>query len=171
MLDRLSTQAGGRDALLALTEDPLPEEPWPLPPAVPEDIAPAVAEVAALCGDWLRGLPDPELGAACRQLLAHVVTGDPDIFRRRASMEGTAAALCWAVGQAHDLFSAGGLRVKDLATHFGVSGSPASRARTLLRAAGLPQEPYGPVRLAPDMLTSSRRRWLISTRDRYLDDL
>lgn len=171
MLDRLSTQAGGRDALFALTEDPLPEEPWPLPPAVPEDIAPAVAEVAALCGDWLRGLPDPELGAACRQLLARVVTGDPDIFRRRASMEGTAAALCWAVGQAHDLFGAGGLRVKDLATHFGVSGSPASRARTLLRAAGLPQEPYGPVRLAPDMLTSSRRRWLISTRDRYLDDL
>jgi hypothetical protein len=171
MLDRLSTQAGGRDALFALTEDPLPEEPWPLPPAVPEDIAPAVSEVAALCGDWLRGLPDPELGAACRQLLARVVRGDPDIFRRRASMQGTAAALCWAVGQAHDLFSAGGLRVKDLATHFGVSGSPASRARTLLRAAGLPQEPYGPVRLAPEMLTSSQRKRLIAARERYVEDL
>ena len=69
MLDRLSTQAGGRDALFALTEDPLPEEPWPLPPAVPEDIA-RQAEVAGLCGDRLHGLPDPELGAACRQLLA-----------------------------------------------------------------------------------------------------
>jgi hypothetical protein len=171
MLDRLSTQAGGRDALFALTEDPLPEEPWPAPPAVPEDIAPAVAEVAGLCGDWLRGVPDPELGAACRRLLARVVTGDPDVFRRRASTKGTAAALCWAIGQAHDLFSVGGLRVKDLATHFGVSGSPASRARTLLRAAGLQQEPYGPVRLTPDMLTSSRRRWLIGTRDRYVDDL
>jgi hypothetical protein len=171
MLDRLSGHAGGRDALFALTEEPLPEERWPAPPSVPDDIAPAVAEVADLCDEWLRGVPDPELGAACRRLLARVVTGDPGVFRRRASAEGTAAAICWAIGQAHELFAAGGLRVKDLAANFGVSGSPASRARTLLRAAGLPQEPHGPVRLAPDMLTSSRRRWLISARDRYLDDL
>jgi hypothetical protein len=171
MLDRLAGEVGGQDVLMALTDDPLPEEPWPTPPAMSDDIAPAVAEVAGLCDDWLDGLPDPELGAACRRLLARVVSGDPDVFRRRASVKGTAAALCWAVGQANDVFGAGGLRVKDLATHFGVSGSPSRRAQTLLRAAGLPQEPVGPVRLDPDVLTSSRRRWLISARDRYLDDL
>jgi hypothetical protein len=171
MLDQLAGQVGGEDALLALTDDPLPEQPWPASPAVPDDIAPVVAEVAGLCDDWVRGLPDPELTTACRRLLARVVARDPDVFRRRASLKGTAAALCWAVGQAHGVFGPGGLKVKDLATHFGVTGSPASRAGRLLRAAELPQEPYGPVRLDPDLLTSSRRRWLISTRDRYLDDL
>ena len=59
MLDRLSTQAGGRDALFALTEDPLPEEPWPLPPAVPEDIAPAVPKWRACAATGCAACPTP----------------------------------------------------------------------------------------------------------------
>jgi hypothetical protein len=40
-----------------------------------------------------------------------------------------------------------------------------------MRAAGLGYEPYGPVLLGADMLTSARRRRLIAARDRVLGDL
>jgi hypothetical protein len=56
---------------------------------------------------------------------------------------------------------------KDLATDFGVSGSPATKPESLLRAWGGDQW-RGTDRLGdPGLLVSSRRARLIELRDRY----
>ena len=178
MLDALASEVGGVDVLRNLDGRPLPNEPFDLD-AVPPDLAGPVGEILGLCDGWYAELGDDapavvELRTATRRLLAVLADRAPDSLVGRAAPAGTAAAVCWAVGSANVVFDGrpGSPRAKDLNAHFGRSGSPASRARTMLRPAGVgdPDAP-GPVVLAPEMLTSGRRSSVVAARDRWLADL
>ncbi len=170
MLDSLGRQVGGRDALMALTDEPLPDERVLLD-RIPGDIEPQVRKVSDLCDRWCDEVTaSTECRTACRRLLGDVAAGEPKVFRRRARTDTTAAAICWLVGSANRLFESqhGGLLVKDLVSWFGLASSPSQRRRTLLGAAGIADEGWGPVRLGPRYLVSTYRRWLIELRERYI---
>ncbi|MDQ6909597.1 MAG: DUF6398 domain-containing protein [Actinomycetota bacterium] len=177
MIDTLRRAVGGDAALDELDDRPLPDEEisWD---GIPVDIRPTVAEVSALCDRCCAELLDTEYRSACRRFLSVVASGDPAVFRRRARPDTAAAAVCWTVGKANELFSpaGGGMRVKDLMAHFGLhQGGVSQRASTLLRAGGFSTEHYHGVDLGkPELLVSSRRRSIIERRKRYqslLDDV
>lgn len=165
ILDALAEEVGGREALLGLDDAPLPDEEvrWEV---VPGTVRARVRELAALCDSWCSaatGDAASEYRTACRRFLTAVAARQPSVFDRRWRRESAAAAVCWAVGTANHLFHtrSGGLRVKDLTAHFGVSGSPAVPGRTFLAAAG----PLG-----GGYLVSSYRRTLVAQRDQCLTD-
>jgi hypothetical protein len=169
MLNSLRRAVGGQAVLDALHEDPLPDEEFGWD-GIPPDVWPAVREVLALCDRACEELLDAEYRTACRRFLRAVVSGDPSVFRRRARVETTAAAVCWTVGKANGLFSphGGGMLVKDLMTHFGQQGTVSQKATTLLRAGGFQTYRHGEMDLgSPELLVSSRRRRIIELRDRY----
>jgi hypothetical protein len=172
MLDGLRLAVGGQDALDRLDTAPLPDEPfdWGV---IPADIHDRVAEVLALVEHCCEKLLDPEYRTACRRFLSRAAAVDPEIFRRRGQPVTAAAAVCWAVGKANDLFEprTGGLhlQVKDLVRHFGIRGpSLSQRAMPMLRALGAPPSGPGGVHLgSPDYLTAARRAKIINLRDHY----
>lgn len=178
MLDSLASEVGGDDVLRSLDGRPLPDEGFDLD-AVPPDLAGPVDEIVGLCDGWYAELGDDapavvELRTATRRLLAVLANRAPGSLVGRAAPAGTAAAVCWAVASANAVFDGrpGSPRAMDLNAHFGRSGSPASRARTMLRAAGVGDRyTPGPVVLPPEMLTSARRSSVMSARDRWLADL
>jgi len=169
MLEALRATVGGEEALHTVQTTPLPDEDFDWAD-IPSDIHAPVADVLALCDRCCAQLLDVEYRTAARRLLARAARGDPAVFRRRARADNTAAAVCWIVGKANHLFDsgAGGMQVKDLLAHFGVSGSVSQRATTLLRAGGFPTDHYGEIRLgSPDYLVSARRRSILTQRDRH----
>ncbi|MDQ3887559.1 MAG: DUF6398 domain-containing protein, partial [Actinomycetota bacterium] len=170
MLDTLRSAVGGEQALDTLDVSPLPDEPFAWE-AIPPDIHERVGEVAALVDRCCDELLDQEYRTACRRFLATAASGDPEIFRRRGRPDTAAAAVCWIIGKANDLFLSvpgGGMMVKDLMAHFGAPGSVSQRAGVLLRAVGLDGHHYGRVDLGtPRYLTAARRRRIITNRDRY----
>ena len=167
MLDSLLAAVGGEQALDALDEHPLPDEAFDVN-ALPADIRGRVAEILALSDQCCDGMFDVEVRTACRRFLARVATGNPEVFRRQARPEVTAAAVCWIVGKANLLFSqsGGGVYVKDLMAHFGLKGSVSQRAQNLLDAAGVEGSYFNEMRLGSrDFLVSRRRREIIERRE------
>lgn len=170
MLDSLAEAVGGQPALDELDDRPLPDEElsWY---DIPLDLHETVGEILAFCDRCCDELLDGEYRTACRRLLSRVARGDPDVFRRRARADTTAAAVCWIVGKANDLFvpSGGGMKVKDLMAHFGLrQGGVSQRATTILRAGGFSTDHYRGVDLGtPELLVSSYRRTILERRDRY----
>jgi hypothetical protein len=172
MVEHLSRAVGGPAALATLSVASLPDEPFGWE-GVPDDVRAIVGEVLLLCDRCCDELLDVEYRTACRRLLARVVNGDPGIFRRRGRADTAAAAICWIVGKANDLFAGGALHAKDLLGHFGLaSGSVSQRAATLLKAAGI--GPYAgyfrPIEVvlgSPEMLVATQRRRYVELRDRY----
>ena len=170
----LEDAVGGAKALDNLDTKPLPDEEF-VWRNVAEDIRERVGEVLSMCDSCCDEMLDVEYRTACRRLLARVATGNPRVFRRKARADTAAAALCYAVGKANDLFSASGerMRVKDLLGYFGLSQAGVSqRAETLLNAAGIAAYDrygvgrYGDMSLAsPALLVSSRRRSIVDLRD------
>jgi hypothetical protein len=167
MLDTLRRAVGGGDALDTLDTTPLPDEPFEWGP-IPPDIHDRVAEVLQLTDRCCDELLDVECRTACRRYLARAAAADPEIFRRRGRANTAAAAICWSVAKANDLFP-GKLLVKDLLGHFGLSqGSVSQRNEPLLRAIGADPRQYGGMNLgSPDYLTSARRERIVALRDRY----
>jgi hypothetical protein len=167
MLDTLRRAVGGKDALDTLDTTPLPDEPFEWGP-IPTDIHDRVAEVLELTDRCCEEMLDVECRTACRRYLARAAAADPEIFRRRGRANTAAAAICWSVGKANDLFP-GKLLVKDLLSHFGLSqGSVSQRSEPLLRAIGVDPHQYGGMNLgSPDYLTSVRRKRIVALRDRY----
>jgi hypothetical protein len=176
MLESLKRAVGSEEALTGLTDEALPDEAFAWD-GVPKDIRAKVREVLERCDQCCDELLDVEFRTACRRYLCRVATGNPEVFRRRGRSDTAAAAICWTVGKANDLFvpSGGGMLVKDLLAHFGLSqGSVSQRAATLMKAAGIkPDRGYYPawdVALgSPDLLVASRRHRIIERRDRYLE--
>ncbi len=171
LLEQLQKAAGGDEALRTLDDEPLPDEPFDWT-GIPADVHDKVGEVLALCDGCCDELLDVECRTACRRLLARAATGDPAVFRRKASSATAAAAICWTVGKDNQLFSpwAGGLHAKDLFAYFGIKqGGVSQRAATIRKAAGF--DPYVPawdLHLgSPELLVSGRRRRLIELRERY----
>ena len=111
-----------------------------------------------------------EIRTACRRFLAAAASGDPAIFRRAAKSTTAAAAVCWVIGKANDVFSYyGGPYVKDLMAHFGLaSSSVIQRARTFLIAGGFEPDQYGGMDLgSPRYLVSKRRASIRELRMTY----
>jgi len=171
LADMLSREVGGEDALAQLDAEPLPDEPLS-EAGIDEDIRARVAEISGLCDRCCEELLDVEYRSACRRFLARVAALRPELFRRRSDPAVTAAAVCWVIGHANELFSGpGSIRVKDLASHFGLAPSRIPpRGRKLLAAAGVLSDPDdnppGGITLAdPGLLTSAHRRQIIARRD------
>lgn len=143
MLDTLRRAVGGDAALIELHDRPLPDEEFSWE-GVPGDVRRPVGEILALCDRCCEELLDREYRTACRRFLSLAASGDPAVFRRRARADTAAAAVCWIVGKANELFtpSGGGMRVKDLTAYFGLRGGVSQRAATLLRAAGFSTDHY-----------------------------
>ena len=118
MLDTLRRAVGGEDALDKLDAVPLPDEPFAWAP-IPADIHARVTEVLRLVDRCCDELLDVEYRTACRRYLGRAAAADPEIFRRRSRAETAAAAICWGIGKANDLFN-GVMLVKDLMAHFGI---------------------------------------------------
>lgn len=169
MLDTLRRAVGGEDALDKLDATPLPDEPFAWD-AIPTDIHERVDEVLRLLDRCCDELLDVECRTACRRYLNRAAAGDPEIFRRRSRAETTAAAICWGIGKANDLFGPT-LRVKDLLAHCGIGqGSVSQRSEPLLRAIGVDphHHNYGEMNLgSPDYLTSTRRKQILASREYY----
>ena len=92
------------------------------------------------------------------------------MFARKARADTAAAAVCWIVAKANDLFTTypGSLRAKDLLAYFGLSGGVSQRAATLLKAGGFASQHGGRITLgSPDYLTSVRRSAMLEARDRH----
>lgn len=178
MLDSLARDVGGPEVLRVLDDSPLPDELFDVG-AVPSDVAGPVGEIVVLCDGWYDelGVAVPsavELRTATRRLLAVLADRTSGTLVGRAATASTAASVCWAVASANVVFDGrpGSPRGKDLIAHFGRSGTPSSRARSLLHAAGLGDRyASGPVVLPPEMLSSARRSDVIAARDRWLADL
>lgn len=170
MLHALGRAVGGGQALDALTDEPLPDEPFAWA-AAPSDVHGRVGEVLDLVDRCCADLLDVEYRTACRRLLADVAAADPEIFRRRGRADTAAGAVCWLVGRSNSLFdhvpATPKLAVKHLAEYLGVAGASMSqRSESLLRAIGV--DPHGSKELgSPRYLTGSRRARLIADRDRY----
>ncbi len=167
MLDTLRRAVGGEDALDKLDAVPLPDEPFAWAP-IPADIHARVTEVLRLVDRCCDELLDVEYRTACRRYLGRAAATDPEIFRRRSRAETAAAAICWGIGKANDLFN-GVMLVKDLMAHFGMSqGGVSQRSEPLLRAIGVDPYQYGAMNLgSPDYLTSGRRERILALRDHY----
>ena len=164
----LAEHVGGPDALAALDAVPLPDEPFDWC-GIAEDVRGRVGEVLELveaaCAEYF----DVEIRTACRRFLHRVAVGDPAVFRGKGRVDTAAAAVCWTVGRANDVFTlwGGGPQVQDLMAFFGVRGSPSQRAARLMRAAGIEPSPYGVVTLeSADFLEARRRQEIIELRDR-----
>jgi hypothetical protein len=166
MLDHLAGQVGGREVLDRLDHAPLPDEPFDWS-RVPADITTEVEEVLALTDRCCDELLDIEYRTITRRLLARAAVGDPEVFRRGARADYTAAALVWMAGKANDLFRE--VTVKSLTEWFGLSGTASQRAKTLRKAAGLPTGSWHTETSLgdPGMLHSKKRHDLITWRDRY----
>jgi hypothetical protein len=170
----LLAEVGGEQALATLSEEPLPDEDFDWS-GIPDDTHARVQETLVLCDRCCEELLDHEYRTACRRYLAMVARGNPEVFRRRGSSVTAAAAVCWTIASANDLFHPGRGRmlVKDLLAHFGImQGSVSQRALTLMKAAGvLDRDYYGSawdIQLGtPDLLVSGRRRRIIELRELY----
>lgn len=162
----LEEVAGGPDALAALDDEPLRDEPFDWS-GIDDDVNERVGEVLALCDRCCDELLDVEYRTASRRVLARIARRGPEVFRRRGRAETAAAAICWAVRRANTEFApaAEGPMQKDLLLHFGLTGSVSQRARTMLRAAGFPDDRAAFTLGSPDYLVAARRRWMVERRD------
>lgn len=168
MLSMLERTVGGPEALEALDDAPLPDEPFAWD-GIPDDIHDRVAEVLAMsdrCCDELLGV---ECRTAARRVLARIASRDPEVFRRRGRADTAAAAVCWIVARINDRLDQrpGRLTQKALLAHFGLTGSISQRAGTLLKAGGFPTSTHELTLGSPDYLVSARRRAILDTRERF----
>ena len=172
MLEILQRAVGGSEALEALDDRPLPDEPFDWA-GIPPDVHERVGEVLTRCDRCCDELLDVEYRTAARRVLARIARLGPHVFRRQGKAETAAAAICWSVGRANDLFDQrrGGLTQKALLAHFGLqSGSVSQRAATLLEAGGFRHHPYDFALGSADYLVSRRRRDILERRRRLLAD-
>lgn len=159
---------GGPEALAALDDQPLPDEPFSWD-GIPEDIRPRVESVLQLCDDCAADLFDTEMRTAFRRVLSRTAATEPAVFRRKSKDTTAAAAIAWAVVTANDGLNPyrGGLTAMSLLAHFGVTGSVSDRARPFLRSFGAPdhQSAVDLTFATPEVLTGQRRAALIRIRD------
>lgn len=167
----LERAVGGSDALDALDDRPLPDEPFSWD-GIADDIRERVGEVLDLCDRCCDELFDTELRTACRRVLARIGVNGPEVFRRRGRSDTAAAAVCWSVCRVNDVFDQrqGGFTQKALLAHFGLqNGSVSQRAGTLLDAGGFPRFPNDFALGSPDYLVSGRRRDILEKRARVAE--
>ncbi len=166
VLASLDRAVGGREALLALDVEPLPDEPFDWD-GIDDDLRDLVAAMLAHCDRVADELLDVEHRTAMRRLLHRVATEGPGPLRRKAAANRSAAAIAWLIHCTNGIDKAGArVSNRTLLTAFGV-GSVNERASSFVRALGLP-----PVYSAHDVeldscdyLVSATRVSLIRLRD------
>jgi hypothetical protein len=170
MLDQLAERAGDRQALEHLDAIPLPDEPmdWT---GVAEEIRPAVSEVLEHLDAFAAELGSVEYRTAFRRALAQAARGDADVFARRGSRPGLAAAVAWVVGKGNELFDS--VAIGDMNEWFGLSRgySVGQRGQTVRKAMGLdPYDRSWAPYIGADLLISSVREDMIQQVDYYQGD-
>ena len=122
------------------------------------------------CDACAAAILDTEHRTAMRRFLARAAANHPGLFRRKSSPVRGAAAVAWVICTGNRTIGShrSPMSAKDLLAHFGITGSVADRAQTLVRAAGIDQQvTYGSLQLGdPGLLVSSCRRGLVEQRDR-----
>jgi hypothetical protein len=167
-LDRLHRAVGGAQALADLDAEPLPDEAFDWA-SVPADVHEHVAAVLTVVDRCCAELFDVELRTAARRLLARAAAGRPELFRGRTRPETSAAAVCWIVAKANDVFEQGPVTVQDLMRTCGAGkGTPSQRGKALLAAVGVDATDYAydPCLGSPDYLTAATRTDIVAARDR-----
>ena len=170
MLDHLAKRVGDREALEGLDAAPLPDEPmdWG---GVAEEIRPAVSEVLEHLDALAAELESTEYRTAFRRALARAARGDADVFARRGSRLGLAAAVAWVVGKGNELFES--VAIGDMNEWFGLSRSYSvgQRGQTVRKAMGLdPYDTGWAPYIGADLLISSVREDIIQQADYYQAD-
>jgi hypothetical protein len=175
MRTHLERTVGGPDALAALDDVPLPDEPFDWT-GIAEDIRDRVGEVLTLADGCCDELLDVEHRTAARRVLARICTNGPEVFRRRGATSTAAAAICLWVCGINRTRKLGGRRInqKALLGHFDLKSSVTARADTLINAAGFPRyyNPWG-VEVepgSPDYLVSRMRREILASLARFEED-
>ena len=168
-LEFSAREVGGLEALMALDDSPLPDEPFDWT-GIPESVRPAVSAIVDLCDEVAGALLDSEHRTAMRRLLARAARNDPRVFARKSSPARGAAAVAWIIGVGNRTVGSwsAALTTQDLLAAFGVTGSVSDRAVTLARAAGV-SDWFSATRSDlgdGDLVVSSRRRALVAIRER-----
>ncbi|MGI8685194.1 MAG: DUF6398 domain-containing protein [Acidimicrobiales bacterium] len=124
MLGFLERAIGGRSALDALDDAPLPDETFDWN-GVPDDVRDRLGEVLALCDRCCDEVLDTEHRTAARRVLARIAVNGPEVFRRRGRSNTAAAAICWSVCRVNDDLDQrpGGFTQKALLSQFGQQSS------------------------------------------------
>ena len=168
-LQYIADEVGGVDALMKLDTAPLPDEEFDWS-GIPEEVRPTVQVILDECDACAAVILDTEHRTAMRRFLARAAANDPGLFRRRSSPVRGAAAVAWVICTGNRTIGSyrSPMTSKDLLAHFGITGSVADRAQSLVRAAGIDRlVTYGSLRLGdPGLLVSSCRRDLVEERDR-----
>ena len=173
-LEYIANEVGSMDALMALDAEPLPDEDFDWTD-IPEKIRPAVEAILDECDRCADTLFDVEHRTVMRRFLARAARNDPKVFARKGSPVRGAAAVAWLIttgNRTAGVWSAA-MTSKELLAHFGLTGSVSDRASTLMRAAGTSSF-YTPSLIKfgdPALLVSSRRRYLVDSRDRAVTDM
>lgn len=172
-LDWLDSLVGGRIALDALTDDPLP-----LPPLLRVDDLPLAArhrvEGVTRALDVLTELFDAETGRALKAVLAALWEEDREVVLNAKSAAQVAGGICWVVGKANDLFGKDKVTQQGAQKKVGLTTAISSFGSTVHRSLrGLQptyaERPWSQRDLLatgrPGFLTSTTRRRLIRLRD------
>lgn len=177
----LDDVCGDRAAVLALTGDPLTDDP-DLPEA---DTAQARARLTAV-GELLDAVAasrfDPELAIALRTCLLAVWTKEPEVVTDAATAAHVAGGVVWVVAKANDLLGAQRrITLTQLKDALALHQTPATYGKVVQRALvgyrDLDAERTGRVYELPDLLplgrpdllVASTRRTLCRARDRALE--
>jgi hypothetical protein len=164
----LQEMVGGQAALESLDDEPLPDETF-AGEGIEADVALRVGEVVVVCDRFADDVLDVEYRTAFRRFLARVAVRDAELFRRPDKSEAEkAAAVCWSVGRANNLFAAQDgprLRVKEMMGHFGLSGTVSVLGKAMIRGGGFVVG-YDATLGSPKYLVSRRRREIMDERDK-----
>ncbi len=160
----LQEQVGGAEELATLDVGALPDETFRWE-GIADDVAATMTAILKVLDPRAQQIGGTEFRTACRRLLARTATGDPEVFRRRARADTTAAAICWISARANRLLSTkiGAFNATKLWQSFGVNPA-AGRARTLMVAGGM--DPDGDGLGSAELLTSGTRERIVERRDR-----
>ncbi|NMO00600.1 hypothetical protein HH308_05145 [Gordonia sp. TBRC 11910] len=172
-LESAERRAGSWENLLSLNEIELPDEELDVT-GVADDIVEIVRQISRRCDECADALFDVEHRTAMRRLLSRVATADPAVFRRKASVDRSAAAIGWAVARINNsIMYNGAMPVKDYLAWFGLKSTVTPRAEVMLRAIGVAHVTTptysGALEVGDlDLLTSASRRDMIDARDAAL---
>ena len=172
-LDWLDSLVGGRIALEALTDDPLPTPPLLRVDNLPLASRHRVEAVTRALG-VMTELFDAETGRALQTVLATLWEEDRDVVLNAKSAAQVAGGICWLVGRANDLYGKDKVTQQAVQKQIGLKTTISSFGSTVHRALrGLQptyvERPWSQRDLLAtgraEFLTSGTRRRLIRLRD------
>ena len=96
-LEYLARRVGGVDALMALDDEPLPDEEFDWTGIPEDDPAGRCRRSSSSCDGCADAILDVEHRTAMRRFLARAARNDPTVFARKGSPVRGAAAVAWVI--------------------------------------------------------------------------